>query len=219
MDSIDWLTAIQRKREQFVKGLGKARSLRHDRAEQALITLMDQLADFEAEYRRMQQQEVTEQEMYASLCCTIRRQWPELWADISGSLYANRPEMWLENPYIIIGVMVEHIPADECDQVSLESRINQLDALPLSHKANTLLDEVIEQLCLQLRQQLEDSRPNMAHWEYAACLYQLSKRFLALYNQVQVDAITAIRAAEEAGQMTGIVTNSQTEEQDESSSQ
>jgi hypothetical protein len=47
----------------------------------------------------------------------------------------------------------------------------------------------------------------MQHWEYAARMHLLSKRFLALYNKVQIDAITAVRKAEEMNELTNIGNN------------
>ncbi len=202
-----WHEAIQQKRHQWVKGLVRARDRRDDRSEQALITLMDQLAEFEEAFRahQNQHQNISEAEVVTLLLQEASTRWPELWATLGTSMYADTPDLWVANRHILVGVMTEPITTDTFDGVSFESRTNQLDALPLTPQAAEILKTAVDEMWQLLTAHIEHARSTLPHWEFAACMHQLGKRFLASYSKVQGEAIMAIYQAEEQGQLITIV--------------
>jgi hypothetical protein len=204
---IDWPTAIQQKRQQLVLAMVQAREQGRDQIEQALITVIGQLGEFETEFQKRIQRDDAEQTVIAQLAVEVRKRWPELWADMASSLASGDPTAWLEHSYLVVGVIAEHVQGKGHDQVSFESRLNQLDALPLSQETIAAIDSIIDILWESLQPHVEGTKGTMQHWEYAARMHLLSKRFLALYNKVQIDAITAVRKAEEMNELTNIGNN------------
>lgn len=203
---MNWSTALQQKRQRLVHAMVKAREKGSDQAEQALINLIGQLGEFETEFQKQLNNGIAEQDAICDLSEMVRKRWPDLWANIAGSLYDGSPDEWLERSYIIIGINGRHVLHKGQEIVSFESRVNQLEALPVSHETMTLVDSIIDSLWEKLQPHVEESKRTMQHWEYAARMNHLSKRLFALYNKVQLDAIAAVRQAEEAGQLSTIDT-------------
>ncbi len=201
---MDWATALHEKRQRLVHAMVQARTQGKDRLEQALIAIIGQMGEFESEFQKRIDKNPNEQEVIATLATETRKQWPELWADMAVSLTSGSPDIWVEHEYIITGVQGEHVQRKGAEYIPFESRVNQLETLPLSKETITTIDAIIDTMWEQLQSPVEDTRETLEHWEYAARMHLLSKRFLALYSKVQVDAITAVRKAEEIGQLTQI---------------
>jgi hypothetical protein len=201
---MNWTTALHEKRQRLVHAMVQARAQGKDRLEQALITIIGQMGEFETEFQKRIQKNQQEHEVIATLADKTRKQWPELWADMAVSLASGCPDIWIEHEYLIIGVQGEHVQRKGKEYISFESRINQLEALPLSQETIKTIDDTIDTMWKQLQPAIEDTRETLTHWEYAARMHLLSKRFLALYSKVQGDAITAVKQAEETGQLTQI---------------
>jgi hypothetical protein len=201
MDGIEWLMAIQHKRQQWVGGLALARERANEQLEQALTTLMTQVAEFEREYLRLQREGIQRDAMLPHLADNAKKQWPELWATMDESLDMDNPDLWVANHYVVVGIEMERMPDPATDTVSIESRINQLETLHLSEHTLTVLDTVIQTWQEHLRQALVESQGTMKQWEYAALLYQLGRYGLATCARVYAGAFQAIRQAEEAGEL------------------
>lgn len=207
-----WMNAIQAKRQQWVAMLARARRRGRDRNEQALTNLMTQLGEFETAYQAHRQSGLSETESIAHLQDTICHQWPELWATMSSYMPDDLPDAWVKNPFVVVADVTEAMIEEGQEFVGFESRMNQLDAMPLSQETITLMHSLVDEAWKSLRQHMDDTRARMEQWEYAACMHRLGTYFLAFYSTLQVEAIAAIKAAEEAGQLTSIVTD---DEQDQ----
>jgi hypothetical protein len=204
--TMNWSTVLKKKRQRLVHAMVKARAQSNDQAEHALITLIGQLGEFETEFQKHLQMNKTEQDVIIELAPVVRKHWPVLWSDIAGSLYGGSPDEWLGRSYVVIGVNGIRIPTEGQENVTYESRVNQLEALPVSVETVNLVDTIIDTLWENLQPHVEESKQAMPHWEYAARMNHLSKRLFALYNKVQLDAIAAVRKAEEVGQLKQIGT-------------
>lgn len=206
--SMEWRQAIQKKRQQWVGLLAKARKMGYDRTELTLTNLMTQLGEFETEYDARRQESPPDAALFADLAEHTRRRWPELWATMSNSLVTGSPEAWVENPFVVVVIVTEASMDTPQERVNFDSRMNQLDAMPLSHDTATLIEQVVDESWGLLKQHVEDAQHQMKEWEYAACMHRLGTYFLSFYSRMQAEAITAIKAAEQAGQLTTIVTDS-----------
>ncbi len=198
---MEWIMAIQQKRQQWVGGLALARERANEGLEQALTTLMTQVAEFEREYLRLQRDGMEKKEMLNHLANHARQQWPELWSTMAESLETATPDSWVDNLYVVVGIEMERMPGASSDTVSIESRINQLETLHLSEHPMTLLNRVMDAWQQSLRQSLDESQGTMKQWEYAAFLYQLGRYGLATCARAYAGAFQSIRQAEDAGEL------------------
>lgn len=201
---MNWAAALQHKRQQLVHAMVQARRKNAYATEQALITIIGQLGELETEFQVRSEMNEPEHEIIEYLNNVARKKWPNLWADMAASLHAGIPDEWLQHAYVIVNVAGEHIPIEGQEEVSFESRVNQLDSLPLTKPTIEEIDKIIDDLWARLLSPVEESRSEMEHWQYAARMNLLAKRLLALYSKVQLDAINAVKKAEEQGELTKI---------------